>query len=231
LADGLEESNLGSDVRLISRSDVRARQGSPLDLFVAALAWGYGDRGYGSFRAARVFADNATADIERLVGALADLGPDDPAASWRACERDHRLKHLGVAFSTKVAHFAGYDAVAHRGPLIADVNTAWGVWALSGREISNIRTDPEMYARYVNLAEDLATSTMTPADIEYALFVIGPAIRDACVGAGRPPRNSVAAMDADAQLVLGASPLPSGGAQGRVDIASSADAPTATVPR
>ena len=180
LADELGEAQPNAGTRLVARGRRPSAPLQPDRPVCGVTGVGYGDRGYGFYRTKRVFADNTIEQIRRLGDTLTDIGAGDPGRSWVACERAHRLRFLGPAFSTKVAHFAGYDMATRQGPLIADENTAWGVWALSARAISNVRTNANMYASYVHLAEHLATADRTPADIEYALFKIGPEIKNAC---------------------------------------------------
>lgn len=80
-------------------------------LATAALAWGFGVRGYGPFRTGRVLAQDPAGT--RFAGALANLRADEvtPDALVDAYGRfhtSHRMRGLGPAFFTKILYFAGY---------------------------------------------------------------------------------------------------------------------------
>ncbi len=83
---------------------------------------------------------------------------------------------LDTAFASKVAYFASFDRDRGRGPLIADLNTAWALWALAA--IWDSRSRAALYADYVAWAERWAADlNCRPDDVERALFIIGPSIR------------------------------------------------------
>lgn len=82
-----------------------------VQLASAALAWGFGVRGYGRYRTGRVLAQDP--DGARLAGALEHLRAEEipPEALVDAYVRfhtSHRLRGLGPAFFTKILYFAGY---------------------------------------------------------------------------------------------------------------------------
>lgn len=161
----------------IARSDVfdRATVG-PVDLFLAAMAWGFGPRGYGWRRTSDVLQDAGETAVARAVGRLA-VSPGTRAV-WRAWSPGGaaKLKGVGTAFASKVAYFAGYDRVAGSGPLIADENTSWALWALAG--IWDSRNTAACYEEYVRWAEARATDLQCRSDdIERALFMIGPEVQ------------------------------------------------------
>jgi hypothetical protein len=101
-----------------TRADVfavadRWRDGSvpAVQLATAALAWGFGVRGYGRFRTGRVLDQDP--DGARLAGALEYLRAEEipPGVLVDAYVRfhtSHRLRGLGPAFFTKILYFAGY---------------------------------------------------------------------------------------------------------------------------
>jgi Putative 8-oxoguanine DNA glycosylase OGG-like protein len=62
------------------------------------------------------------------------------------------------------------------GPLIADTNTAWSLWALHGTWDS--RNDGAQYSAYVAWSERLARLLGCRSDdVERALFALGPDVR------------------------------------------------------
>lgn len=180
LAAALEPSD--ADGRLIiCRSDVFDRRDDPMDLFLAAMAWGFGTTGYGQWRTAAM-VNPAGRDREAVVKAA--------VAAYRAAWRDGgakavaeawdrgagKIPGLGPAFASKVAYFAAYDRGAKTGPLIADLNTAWAVWALGG--IWDSRYDSGKYADYVTWCERWAAQLGCRSDdIERVLFGLGPKVR------------------------------------------------------
>jgi len=175
LRDHLERDGSG---RMISRADVFDRRGDPLDLFLAAMAWGFGDRGYGWYRTATVINTAGEARVARAVETLQRAAEEGGSAgTWKAWSRGGvaKLPGLGTAFASKVAYFACFDRTTGRGPLIADINTAWAFWALHGCWDS--RSSAARYAAYVEWAQNEADGLeCRPDDIERALFMIGPAV-------------------------------------------------------
>jgi hypothetical protein len=167
--------------RLISRSDVFAATDDPLELFLATMAWGYGNRGYGWRRTADIVNGSYEPTIAHAVKSLRDAAATEgPASTWRAWSPggEAKLRGLGTAFASKLAYFACFDRAGQSGPLIADRNTAWALWALSGCWDS--RSTATNYARYVDWAQQRAKHLRCrPDDVERALFVLGPEIREA----------------------------------------------------
>lgn len=164
----------------ISRADVFARaEADPVDLFLAAMAWGYGARGYGWRRTADIIVavgeDAVAGAVNRLRAAA---GEDGPQGAWRAWSRGGtaKLRGLDTAFASKVAYFACYDRVSGTGPLIADQNTAWALWALAG--IWDSRARQTTYGRYIETAGRWAGELGCRSDdIERALFTMGSHMR------------------------------------------------------
>lgn len=67
-----DRHSAGSDWTLISRRDVMDRQtNGEFDLFLASMAWGFGDRGYGWKRTAAIVRD-ADGEVE-LAGAVSAI--------------------------------------------------------------------------------------------------------------------------------------------------------------
>ncbi|MDA8322656.1 MAG: hypothetical protein M0030_23010 [Actinomycetota bacterium] len=169
---------------LITRSDVFARNDDPLRLFLATMAWGYGNRGLGWPRVRDIAsADSFAARIDRFVKSVASVPPDAPAAAWTAVADNAGRPHkVHMAFGSKLAYFAAYDRTRQRGPLIADIWAAWGFWTFWGSDdrwersaLWDIRTDCGLYVQYVAEAETWAAEHGHRSDdIERALFTAGP---------------------------------------------------------
>ena len=164
----------------ITRADVfdRSEEADGLDLYLAAMAWGYGRVGYGAWRTAAVLRRNGAVGVRRTVDRLRGMALDPSSDSFRAWSAggEAKLTGVGTAFASKLAYFAAYDRSSGRGPLIADVNTSWALWALTGIESS--RVSARRYEQYVAWAQDQASGLRCRSDdIERALFELGPTVR------------------------------------------------------
>lgn len=199
LYDSLHDQSRDDGWRLIARSDVFERADDPFDLFVAAMAWGFGDRGYGWHRTALIVNSAGEARIRQAVEDMHRVAVEhDYGAVWRSWSRGGiaKLPGLDTAFASKLAYFASFDRRECRGPLIADLNTTWALWALAG--IWDSRKSASLYGQYVAWAERQAHDlTCRPDEIERALFAIGPGIRrewkrqqQASAGAANAQRTS-----------------------------------------
>jgi len=180
LADSLGPPN-GHGRLFITRSQVFARR-DPVDLFLAAMAWGYGTNGYGPWRTAQIVnpeGRNREASIRGMVDASRRAwDPDKPEALLRAWESGAgKIRGLGPAFASKVAYFALYAPDKGTGPLIVDRNTTWSVWALG--DIWDSRYSSAKYGAYVRWCERWAVKLGRHShDVERALFSLGPEVRD-----------------------------------------------------
>jgi len=180
LADKVDRSGMGDELT-IRRCDVFDCREDPVDLFLAAMAWGFGTTGYGWSRTAKMINPGLRNEEEAVAAAVgayrsawAEGGAEAVAQSWE--RGTGRIAGLGPAFGSKVAYFAIYDRDKQSGPLIADLNTAWSVWALSG--IWDSRYNSTKYAEYVAWCVRWADELHCRSDdIERALFGIGPHVR------------------------------------------------------
>jgi hypothetical protein len=165
----------------IRRAFVHERAtGNPVDLFLAAMAWGYG-RSEPRFPAMRQMLVGTKAaaltqpgDIAAIVLQTQTLGA---AAGWSALFGANRVAGLNLSFGTKLLYFAGYS-VSSPGPrpLILDDNVrkalatlAPGTVAPVGRQVRSVQ-----YLAYLNLAAQWGsdpTWNETPEVAEYALFM------------------------------------------------------------
>lgn len=175
----LDDRSRDDGWRLISRAQVFHRADDPLDLFMAAMAWGFGNRGYGWRRTSDIINGAGEETVARAVERLRHAEAEGGAAGvWRAWARggEAKLRGLDTAFASKVAYFASFDRDRGRGPLIADLNTAWALWALAANWDS--RTSAALYAAYVKWADRWAVDLNSRSDdVERALFIIGPKVR------------------------------------------------------
>jgi hypothetical protein len=91
-------------------ADAAVSPGKAEMAFLVAMAWGYGRRGYGPWRTARILSRNRLAAnrLHAVASTLRRSGAE--AAYWRlADERDCRLRFLGPAFGTKFLAFCSTD--------------------------------------------------------------------------------------------------------------------------
>ena len=180
IAASFEPSGDGGKASIL-RSDVFDRSDDPVDLFLVAMAWGFGTMGYGCWRTINMInpegrneEGRAKTAVDAYRTAWSEGGAGAVARAWASGPA--KIRGLGPAFASKVAYFAAYDRDAGKGPLIADLNTAWAVWALAG--ISDSRSKPKQYAAYVEWCEGWAHRLDCRSDdIERALFSLGPRIR------------------------------------------------------
>lgn len=173
LSQRLPAADVGQPQK-ITRADVFATT-DPFDRFVATMAWGFGPAGYGWWRTRDIVSRAGVGDVVALVEALQDAGANSPESTWSVLFDTHRLDRLGLSFATKVGYFAGYDRDREVGPLIIDRRTAWATWALV--DVWEYR-DAGTYAQYVRRCEQWArTLGCRSDDVERALFVIGPHVR------------------------------------------------------
>jgi hypothetical protein len=182
LAHELDPSGQAEAV-MITRADVFTRREDPVQMFLAAMAWGYGPTGYGCWRTAAIINPDGRNEESRVRAAMkayhqawADTGPQALAAAWT--HGPGKIAGLGPAFASKIAYFALYDQDSDTpaGPLIADLNTAWALWALAG--IWDSRHDPACYRDYIQWCQRWAHELNRRSDdIERVLFVLGPTVR------------------------------------------------------
>lgn len=162
----------------ISREQVLSFGATPEKLFIASMVFGYGDRGYGAWRVARVRNLVSGGEFSKAIGGQYAAAALSPADSWNTHTGSERLKFFGPAFATKFAYFAalqqGRDFPM---PLIADANTSKAVNKLFG--ISRSARSGSSYVQYVDKACEVAATIggdTRPDDVERALFEIGKKI-------------------------------------------------------
>lgn len=139
------------------------------------MVFGYGDRGYGAWRVARVCSrvsrDEFIDAIEAQYAAAA-MSADE---SWKSHTGSARLKYFGPAFATKFAYFAALkQGKGFPIPLIADANTSKAVDKYFG--ISESAKVSVSYLQYVDKVCEISTEiggNTRPDDVERALFEIG----------------------------------------------------------
>jgi hypothetical protein len=118
-----------------------------------------------------------------IVTGIVESSRRDAGSGFRALfdsRGRNRIPWLGIAYGTKVVHFAGYD-YADPPPLILDRRVFLGSACLDGDlpvpDPSRYTTGAQ-YAAYCSWAADVARrNDVTPQLIEFALFSHGGAVR------------------------------------------------------
>ena len=163
---------------IISRQDVLTLSESVEDVFIGAMIFGYGPIGYGPSRIERVISENPGL-VEKLKNQY-ESAADGPRESWESHTQSNRIKYLGPAFATKFAYFAARKQQSNQAiPLIADINTSWALWSLTG--IPRSVEIQDSYMAYVDLAHTWGADIgggYGVDEVERAVFKIGANIRD-----------------------------------------------------
>lgn len=127
---------------------------SCFEVFVHAMAWGYGDNGYGPYRTGRIIEEagsphNCGGFVDELKGAAAE--------GWRSGYeflKDHSPKYLGPAFGTKLLYFVSPSS--DRAPILDLIVSDWlkaqGV-ATSKGSFNSRRFDVGQYGDYVDFVD------------------------------------------------------------------------------
>lgn len=153
---------------------------TPIELFIAAMAWGLGPDNRGPAEAGKILGHPGAAKaIEAVVDTVRQ---DGAAAGYSNYYSSHRLPQLDVAFITKVLYFAGYQAPQRPRPLIYDRRVAAALVRLPDAPLLPAIEDQvstPAYKRYCSWAETTASHHGTePTVVEWALFRLGGHIRD-----------------------------------------------------
>ena len=148
-------------------------------LFLAAMMWGYGKKGYGAFRTSRMLGDPSAPEVLQTTFSLIVSG------KLLNAYQSFRLQWCGPSFFTKYFYFAGLGCEIEPKPLVLDARVARSLEDLLGTSLSrfarvnrnehgritSLRRYPDGYQRYVELLSRWAKELRCRADsIELFLF-------------------------------------------------------------
>jgi hypothetical protein len=161
--------------------------GDPTRLLVASTIWGFGNFSKGPRFLGRMLggqrSDSAIPDVLADIVSAAKSGASEGFSALFDARGRSRMSHLGIAFGTKLLHFAGYDSPARPRPLVFDAR----VWRATRRvrgcpdlpsPTGYVRSD--QYDAYCSWAEQVADAAMNGielATVEYLLFDYGGRVR------------------------------------------------------
>ncbi|MGV0717848.1 hypothetical protein ABQE93_20820 [Mycolicibacterium sp. XJ662] len=160
----------------IARGFIHGRaHGDPVELFLMAMAWGFGPNGYGPTRTNAVLAQDGAAD--KIAAIVEATRSDGAAAGWRTLLRTHKIRGLNMSFGTKLLYFAGFTTAHRPRPLVLDERVRAALHIVAPGTVPSKGTVRETdYMRYLTLAESWVTDPLweqTPDTVEYALFALG----------------------------------------------------------
>lgn len=139
--------------------------------FVAVMAWGFGNVGYGPFRTRRVLTNTPGAS-DRLATVARTLADSGAIAAYRrfGSKEDCRLHGLGPAFGTKYLYFCQprqRDVVAL---ILDDLVSKW-LLREARLKLNPVLWSEATYGRYLDHLHGWAASLdCGPDDLEYCIF-------------------------------------------------------------
>jgi hypothetical protein len=163
LPDELDREAVRDACRDAARSERAAK-----DAFFAAMAWGYGDVGYGPWRVAQALSDPEAG--RKLLHAVRSSHAEGPLEAYRRMATDCRLQRIGPAFGTKFLFFIDSQAGARRA-LILDRLVADWLRRNVGYGVNPVLWSPRSYETYLDHMHEWAKALeIAPDELECAMF-------------------------------------------------------------
>lgn len=171
--------------RTIRRSWLRGlADGDPVTFLVATTIWGFGSFSRGPrFLRAMLGEQRSDDGLNTVITSIVEAARRSPAEGFGSLFNGRgrpRISHLGIAYGTKVLHFAGYGH-AEPGPLVLDRRVWAAATTLEDKPpIPNPTryTTRHAYQAYCESAAGIAyDQQVEPALVEYALFQHGGRVR------------------------------------------------------
>lgn len=139
-----------------------------LNAFLVAMAWGYGEVGYGPWRVAQALEDSEAG--RKLLDVAVVLDKKGAQAAYRAMGGPSRLKRIGPAFATKFLYFADRGRHDCRA-LILDRLVANWLRRHTDFQVNPLRWAPATYDAYLDRMHQWARELrVTPDAVELAIF-------------------------------------------------------------
>jgi hypothetical protein len=163
----------------IRRAFVHAlAEADPVELFLAAMAWGFGPTPYGPARVNKMMATPSFATkVGRIVVEAQTAGA---AAGWTSLLLTSKVPGLGMAYGTKLLYFAAYtSACPGPRPLVFDQFVRAALVSIGAQIPGEGIVWRNDYLTYLTLAEGWAADPAwneSPEAVEYALFSAGKMI-------------------------------------------------------
>jgi Putative 8-oxoguanine DNA glycosylase OGG-like protein len=176
--DVIDSEVSGSGAGTIRRSWIRGlADGDPVVFLAASTIWGFGN--YVRFGRPALRAMLTSPNVEPITSDIVEASRRDAGDGFAELFDDRgrtRIKSLGIAFGTKVVHFAGYDHTTPK-PLVLDSRNYASAQALDDRAPvpdPAAFTTGEQYRSYCAGAGEVAERNgVEPEFVEYVLFMDG----------------------------------------------------------
>jgi len=159
---------------------------NPVELFLTAMAWGFGTTSYGPSRVAKIMADPGVES--KLANIVNDVRTRGGADGWKSLLLTNKIPYLGMAYGTKLLYFAGYssDCPGPR-PLVLDQFVRASLVHFGVPRAAKGTLWRDDYVTYLTIAERWAADPawdVTPEVAEFGLFTEGKRIADRAVDDG-----------------------------------------------
>ncbi len=144
--------------------------GDPIDLFYAAMAWGYGTTNV-RFPAQRALLKNPPK--ERIASVVQLTRTAGAEAGWHAFRNRHKIGGLDYAFGAKILYFAAYHLDVRPRPLILDLNVLLALHEAGSGILAGGRVFRADYMEYLRLGELWSHDPVwdgSPEVVELGLF-------------------------------------------------------------
>jgi hypothetical protein len=168
------EAFLAKLPKVIDRDIVReicnSSANSVIEKFLAAMVWGYSDRGYGAFRVSTMLADEHAARTLLQVSKLASESNPKEAYNFL---KANRIYNLGPSYGTKFIAFNTPRAAS--APILDSLIVLWlkefAKDDFSGVSLSSTSWNSKTYSAYCDwIGLHAETASCFPDEVELVLF-------------------------------------------------------------
>jgi hypothetical protein len=155
-----------SDVRDVCSGAAPTPDGA-VSAFLATMAWGHGDTGYGIYRTRRILKEAAGSGPAKLARARQVVLDAGPLGGYEALANQERLRYLGPSFGTKFLFFQREDA------LILDDKIGRWFKSVDGRSLRWKEWLPQKYTEYLEQMDAWSGQAgVSPARFEETVFTL-----------------------------------------------------------